>query len=201
MTLIRPVSAHPLQGLVRRVCSLPLDAGIHLGNECREPVTGQIRLEPHHPWAPPFGLERPGQGFTAVVEIHSDVRPLREYWLSSQAEGKEVERKIVALAGIFSKPPFVGKVTFTQPFDELILFGKCRFEGAPAEVARQKVSLPELEAEAVARPDKLINPVESGCDPGSLRLAAPGRRPEGKCGSGGSFFSTRPAQSPDLGMV
>ena len=51
-------------------------------------------------------LERPGQGFTAVVELNSEVRPLREYWLSSQAEGKEVERKIVALAGIFSKPPF-----------------------------------------------------------------------------------------------
>jgi hypothetical protein len=66
-------------------------------------------------------LDRPGQGFTAVVEIHSEARPLREYWLSSQAEGKEVERKIVALAGIFSKPPFVGRVTFTQPFDELIL--------------------------------------------------------------------------------
>ncbi len=161
MTLIRPVQL-PCRGLfaVFVLCfSMPAST---LGNECREPVTGQIRLEPHHPWAPPFGLERPGKGFTAVVEIHSDVRPLREYWLSSQAEGKEVERKIVALAGIFSKPPFIGKVTFAQPFDELVLFGKCRFEGAPAEVSRQKVSLPELEAEAVARPDKLINPVNLG---------------------------------------
>jgi hypothetical protein len=165
---VTPIS--PGYPIVRRLCSglfgvlvlCLLTPGSSRANECREPVTGQIRLEPHHPWTPPFGLERPGQGFTAVVEIHSEVRPLREYWLSSQAEGKEVERKIVALAGIFSKPPFVGKVTFTQAFDELVLFGKCRFEGAPAEVARQKVTLPELEAEAVARPDKLINPVDLG---------------------------------------
>ena len=188
MTLIRPTYPilHRLcRGLFGVFVFLLSTPGSTFGNECREPVTGQIRLEPHHPWAPPFGLERPGHGFTAVVELHSDGRPLREYWLSSQAEGKEVERKIVALAGIFSKPPFVGKVTFTQPFDELILFGKCRFEGAPAEVARQKVSLPELEAEAVARPDKLINPVNLGAilvpydwlllaggQKGSLELAA-----------------------------
>ena len=53
-------------------------------------------------------------------------------------------------------------MTLSQPFDEVILFAKCRFEGAPVEVARQKVTLPELETEAVARPDKLINPVNLG---------------------------------------
>ena len=136
--------------------------GSTLADECRESVTGQIRLEPHHPWVPPFGLDRPGHGFTAVAEVNAEARPLREYWLASQANGKEVERKIVALAGIFSKPPFTGKVTFTQPFEELVLFAKCRFEGAPVEVTRQKVTLPDLEAEAVARPDKLINPVNLG---------------------------------------
>jgi hypothetical protein len=77
VTLICPVrllcrGLFPLLGLCLLMPSSTL------GNECREPVTGQIRLEPHHPWVPPFGLERPGQGFTAVVEIHSDVRPLRE---------------------------------------------------------------------------------------------------------------------------
>jgi len=119
-------------------------------------------LEPHHPWRPPFDLDRPGQGFTAVAELHSEDRPLREYWLSSYSEGKEVERKILALAGIFSKPPFVGKATFTEPFDELVLFAKCRFDGTPVEVVRQKIALPELEAQAVARADRVTNPVDLG---------------------------------------
>jgi hypothetical protein len=165
VTLIRPSSAVP-QSFCRRLLILLgfllSAAGIAFSDECREPVTGQIRLEPHHPWSPPFRLERPGNGFTVVVELQSEVRPLREYWLSSLTEGKEVEHKIVALAGIFSKPPFVGRVTFKQPFDELVLFSKCKFEGTPVEVVRQKVALPELEAEAVARPDKLINPVNLG---------------------------------------
>ncbi|MEW5976499.1 MAG: hypothetical protein AB1898_11920 [Acidobacteriota bacterium] len=131
-------------------------------NECPEQVTAQIRLETHHPWRPPFGVERVGQGFTAVAEVQSETRPLREYWLASYSRGNEQERKIVALAGIFSKPPFVGKAVFTQPFDELVLFAKCRFEGSPLEISRLKVDLPDLEAEAMARPEPIVNPVDLG---------------------------------------
>jgi len=206
VTLIRPGIS-----IFHRLCRVFFGMGLlfswgsgsAVANECREPVTGQIRLEPHHPWTPPFGLERTGHGFTAVVELHSEVRPLREYWLSSQAQGKEVERKIVALAGIFSKPPFIGKVTLTQPFDELVLFAKCRFEGAPTEVARQKVTLPDLEAEAVARPDKLINPVNLGAilvpydwlllgggQKGSLEVAAVSYRRESRRGQVSAWFES-----------
>ena len=136
--------------------------GAALGDECQEQVNAQIRLESPHPWRPPFGLERVGQGFTAVTEIHSDTRPLREYWLASYLGGQEVEKKIVALAGIFAKPPFVGRVTFAKSFDELVLFAKCRYEGTSSEIVRQKVHIPELEVEALARPDKVINPVDLG---------------------------------------
>jgi hypothetical protein len=133
-----------------------------LADECREQVTGQIRLEPHHPWRPPFDLERLGQSFVAVVELQSEERPLREYWLVSYLQGQELERKIVALAGIFAKPPFIGKASFTQPFDELALFAKCKFEGTPIEIVRQRVQLPEFEVDIVARPERLINPVDLG---------------------------------------
>ncbi len=157
-----PLGSSACRGLLCALAFLASTAGVAFANECREEVTGQIRLESHHPWRPPFDLDRPGQGFTAVVELQSQVRPLREYWLSSFSEGQPLEQKIVALAGIFSKPPFIGKAVFSQPFDELVLFAKCKFEGAPVEITRQKMTLPEFEAEAVARPDKVINPVDLG---------------------------------------
>ena len=143
------------------VFTLPLPSVVK-ASDCPEQVTAQIRLEPHHPWRPPFDLDRVGQGFTAVVELQSEERPLREYWLSAISQGKETERKIIGLAGIFSKPPFVGKAAFSQPFDELVLFAKCKFQGEPVEIARQKIKIPELEAEAVARPEKIVNPVDLG---------------------------------------
>ena len=117
----------------------PLLLSSEESSDCPETVTAQIRLEPHHPWRPPFDLERVGQGFTAVVELQSEGRPLREYWLSAYSQGRETERKIIALAGIFSKPPFIGKATFAQPMDELVLFAKCKFQGDPVEIARQKI--------------------------------------------------------------
>jgi len=149
-----------------------------LADECQEQVTGAIRLETRHPWRPPFDLERVGKGVTAVAELQSETRPLREYWLASYWQGTEAERKIVALAGIFAKPPFVGKATFIQPFDELVLFAKCKFEGNPLEVVRQQVRIPELEAEAVARPDRLVNPVNLGAIlvPYDWLLLGPGQK-------------------------
>ena len=131
-------------------------------SDCPETVTAQIRLEPHHPWRPPFDLERVGQGFTAVVELQSQERPLREYWLAAYSQGKETERKIIALAGIFSKPPFVGKATFAQPMEELVLYARCKFQGEAVEIGRQKIEIPRIEADAVARPEKIINPVDLG---------------------------------------
>ena len=131
-------------------------------SDCPETVTAQIRLEPHHPWRPPFDLERVGQGFAAVVEIQSQERPQREYWLAAYSQGRETERKILALAGIFSKPPFIGKATFAQPMDELVLYAKCKFQGEAVEIGRQKIEIPGIEADAVARPEKVINPVDLG---------------------------------------
>ena len=172
-----------------------------LADECREQVTGQIRLEPHHPWRPPFDLERLGQSFVAVVELQSEERPLREYWLVSYLQGQELERKIVALAGIFAKPPFIGKASFTQPFDELALFAKCKFEGTPIEIVRQRVQLPEFEAEVVARPERLINPVDLGTILPSARLVAARRRPEVQCRAGSDFLSKGEAEYPNPGLV
>src|SRR5262245_33331027 len=73
-------------------------------NQCDERVTAQIRLEPQHPWRPPFGLERVGQSITAVVEVASEGRPYWEYRLAALVEGKEVDQQLLNLAGPQESP-------------------------------------------------------------------------------------------------
>ena len=47
-----------------------------------------VRLDPGHPWRPPFGLERVGRPTAAVVESSS--RPsAAKYYLSAFLKGKE----------------------------------------------------------------------------------------------------------------
>ena len=133
-------------------------------DRCDEKVTAQIRLESQHPWRPPFGLERVGQPITAVVEVASEQRPYREYGLAAFVEGKEVERQLLNLAGHLAsgKSPYTAKAKFTVYPDELVLFAKCRFQGEEAEVGRTKLPPAQFEAEAIAKPDVVVNPVDLG---------------------------------------
>jgi len=133
-------------------------------NRCDEKVTVQIRLEPQHPWRPPFGLERVGQPITAIVEAASEERPYREYTLAAFVEGKEVDRQVLNLAGHFSsgKSPYTARARFAVYLEELVLFAKCRFQGEEVEVGRTKLPPAGFEAEAIARPETAINPVDLG---------------------------------------
>lgn len=127
---------------------------------CAEAANAQIRIDEGHPWRPPFGLEKIGKPLTAVVEISLEQRPLREYYLAGYAGGKEIERHVLNV--LRGKSPHTDKAIFQSFVDELVLFSRCRFEGAPVEVKRRPVKLPDLEADAVAKPDKLIHPVDLG---------------------------------------
>jgi hypothetical protein len=133
-------------------------------DNCEEKATAQIRLESPHPWRPPFGLERVGQPLTALAEVTTEERPYREYWIAAYAQGTEVDRQMFHLSGHFltGKAPYTGKATLTAYPDELVLFAKCRFQGAAVEVARYKVPPAQFEAEAIARPDSVIHPVDLG---------------------------------------
>lgn len=143
----------------------PLSASLlPASNHCDERVTAQIRLEPQHPWRPPFGLERVGQPIAAVVEVASEERPYREYQLAAFVDGREIDRKVLNLAGHFAsgKSPYTAKARFAIYPDELVLLAKCRFEGEEVEVARTKLPPARFEAEAIATPDTVINPVDLG---------------------------------------
>jgi len=104
--------------------------------DCDETVTGQIRIDPGHPWRPPFGLDRIGRPLTAVAEISAAERPYREYWLSAYRGGKEIDRQLFHLTGshLTGKSPYTGTANFSEFPDELVLFARCRFQGELAEI-------------------------------------------------------------------
>jgi len=118
----------------------------------------QIRLEPGHPWRPPFGLERIGRPWDAVVEIAADRQPRPAYWLAEFRDGKEVTRHAIALSG---KAPLAGRVALDSWPTELRLLARPA-QGEPIELARLPVQPVAFEAEAVARPDAVTNPVDLG---------------------------------------
>ena len=125
-------------------------------NDCDEKVTVRIRLDEGHPWRPPFSLDRVGQPLNVVVEVASEERPYREYWVVAYQNGKEIDRQIFHLSGshLTGKSPYLGRASFSRYFDELALFAKCRFQDEGVELVRQKVSPPDFQAEAIARPDQ-----------------------------------------------
>ena len=118
----------------------------------------QIRIEPGHPWRPPFALERIGSPVTVVVEMAADPQPRPAYWLVAYLRGKEMSRSELALPG---KAPCACRVSLDRWPTELVLVGRSA-DGAVKELARQKVEPVPFEADAVAQPDRVINPVDLG---------------------------------------
>ena len=118
----------------------------------------QIRVDPGHPWRPPFGLDRIGRPLTAVVEIATERQPALRYALIAYRDAKETARSVLSLSG---KPPYTSQASFNPWPSELVLEAKSA-DGKRTELARQKVDVAPFEAEAIARPQKTINPVDLG---------------------------------------
>jgi hypothetical protein len=144
------------------VFSFSLDGlGVAQTADCEGSIAAELRLVQQHPWRPPFGLERIGQPTTVAADLSVRERPYREFWLAGFAAGKEVERQMVTL-NASSKTSFTGQASFTHYPEEVALFGRCRFQGEPIEMARKKFEIPGLGAEAVVKPEQVINPVDLG---------------------------------------
>lgn len=129
-------------------------------DDCNEDVTANVRVDSGHPWRPPFGLDRVGYSFGAVVEIFAKNRPRRDYSLVGYKNGKEVGRQLLHLD--YKAPGFTDRVTFKSYPTDFVLLAKCTFRGEPVQLASTRVELPAIEADAAARPDHLINPVDLG---------------------------------------
>jgi hypothetical protein len=118
----------------------------------------QIRLDGGHPWRPPFGLERVGRPVAVVVDAaeRPDSTP---YALTALVKGNEAGRYPVQFPSV---PPYAARVTLGCFPDELVLSTVAQPGGRPLELARQKIEIPQIEADAVARPDAVVNPVDLG---------------------------------------
>lgn len=132
--------------------------------DCAESVVARIRVDPGHPWRPPFGLERVGKPLTVNIELKSEKRPEREYSVVSYLDGKEVGRHALTEINSMRRngSTYVETVDFNPFPSEVVLLAKCRYQGEAVEVTRLKVEPPPFEAEAVARPQEWINPVDLG---------------------------------------
>ena len=139
------------------LCCLLASGSPHSGVAIAQPPV-QMRVEEVHPWRPPFGLERVGQSRAVAVESPYAL-PKGELTITARLGGREVAQQAVSLP---DKPPRVARVWFDGllDFDELTLTLKIPGNATPIELARQKISLPLFEADAIAVPEQKINPVD-----------------------------------------
>jgi len=116
-----------------------------------------ILVDAAHPWRPPFGLDRVGRPLTVEVESNANIRPPQDYVLAAYRDGKVVARRGVDFS---NSAPFIGRVTFEHwPEEIALLRGPAK---NPVEVARRKITLPLIEADAVAKPNSVTNPIDLG---------------------------------------
>ena len=125
-----------------------------------------------HPWRPPFGLDRVGMP-PAVVVRASDRPTGTAYLLTVRRQGREIGRQSVRFP---ANPPYSVRVPIAGDADEVVLLDATR-GAAPVELAREKVAVPALEADAVARAEPIVNPVDLGTIlvPSGWLLLGPGQ--------------------------
>ncbi len=117
----------------------------------------QILIDAAHPWRPPFGLDRVGRPLMVEVTSQTKTRPAPDYVLVGYRDGRVVARHKIDFS---HSAPFIGRVAFEHWPEEITLLR--RAANGHVEVARRKVKLPLVEADALAAPDSVINPVDLG---------------------------------------
>jgi hypothetical protein len=154
-----------------------------VGASARPDGAPRIEVETGHPWRPPFGLDRVGRPLGARIEFPGAGRPTGRLALVLLREGTEIDRRAFELP---DAPPYRVRVPIDAPADELAIDTTDAPDEAPVRLAKQ--AIPEVQAEAVARPGSTRNPVDLGAilvpegwlllgpgDRGRLDLAALGR--------------------------
>ena len=134
---------------------------------CGLDISAIVSVDQGHPWRPPFGLERVGAQPVAHVELTATEAPTYEYYLIAYRDGQESERHILSFqrnpslypAAASSAHTFFAHASLASPPSEVILHAQC---DGREELVRQSVDWPLIEVDAVARPDRHINPVDLG---------------------------------------
>ena len=156
---------------------------------CNERVSDvKLQLDEGHEWRPPFGLDRVGQPINIDVEVKSDRRLLREYYVVGFVGEQEVERQVLRIRRrTFDRPDSdevqhggTATASLESYPEEVVLSSLCRFEGEALELARLSVPFPRIQAAAVARPSVSMNPVDLGAIfvPHDWLILGPGQKAE-----------------------
>ncbi|APW59383.1 hypothetical protein [Paludisphaera borealis] len=136
------------------------------------PVGITVQVEEAHPWRPPFRLERVGRPVT--IRIVSKEAPVPgRFRLVERADGHDAARHEVAFP---IQPPYEVRSEVDAEATEVVLL--IEKDGAPAvEVARATITRQALDADATARPETVVNPVDLGTIlvPADRLLLGPGQ--------------------------
>lgn len=132
--------------------------------DCDEEVMLKLQVGSDHPWRPPFGLNRVGASPVAQMVLTADKVPLREYYVVAYRRGREVERQRLRLRRDTKRDTslFFGNAPLASVPEEVALYARCAGNGKMEELLRQPTTWPGFQAEAQARPDRRINPVDLG---------------------------------------
>jgi hypothetical protein len=115
-------------------------------------------VDESHPWRPPFGLDRVGQPLTILVQA-SQPPSLLNYRLTLRHRGRDVARYSLEFT---TKPPYSASIRIAGHGDELVLSTGIDIAGYDIELARQRLQTARIEAESLARPESVVNPVDLG---------------------------------------
>jgi len=151
--MIGSVALLAAAGTVAFLCALA-----SCGAEPGPQPTAQLRVEPGHPWTPPFGLDRVGRPLDAVVELPAAPAPGAEHIVVGHRDGAEVSRQPLS----FARTGNMARVALDAWPTEVALWVKTHAQADAVEVARAEVEPPAFEAEAAALPDRIIHPVDLG---------------------------------------
>src|SRR5262249_38658316 len=114
-----------------------------------------------------------------LVQVTSPKPLVREYTLVGYIRTREAGRYVLTEINhhVKDETEYSERISLDIFPDEVALSAQCRFQGTPTELVRQRIQPPALEADAEARRDRLINPVDLGMIlfPADWLLLGPGQ--------------------------
>jgi hypothetical protein len=132
---------------------------------CEEEVRANLRIDPGHPWRPPFSLERIGRPLELAVDIDVSEAPLtyagqlsREYFLVGYQGATEVERRSLVFQTVRPGRQFEARASM-DAYQQVALELSAALR--PADRSRASRATGPFQAEATAHQAK-INPVDLG---------------------------------------
>ena len=100
-----------------------------------------------------------GRPLGIIVEIDKCEQSPRQYVVVGLRGNKKILRQPILLEG---NPPYKKRISFDQWPTEVLLLATTPQDSAGKEIARLTIPVPTFEADAVARPDSLVNPIDLG---------------------------------------